>query len=405
MTFLNNANFPFSQDQDAGSPQGPDDLFGRMMQAVMQEAIGREFERHMGAGRWERTGERRGWRNGSKPRQLKTRLGTIELRVPKDRFGEFQTSLFERYQRSEKALVAALITMYVQGVSTRRVTKVVEELCGFSVSASHVSSLVKTLDAELDAWRKRSLAGTRYRFLVVDAHYERVRSGGRVRSMAVLWVVGITEEGYREHLGVWLGGSESRESWGRVFEDLVRRGLSGVEYVVSDEHLGLCAAIKRYFPEAEHQRCQVHYLRNAFSYTNSPELQREIYAGLQDVWAAPSRKEAEGRLARFIEGLRKRHSKLAAWLEETAHETLAFFMLQTPVHRKRLRTTNGMEHDHAQVRRRTRVIRIFPNEESLLRLVTALAIERNEQWCERRYLMMEADQHGEGRTEELKQIA
>jgi putative transposase len=279
--------------------------------------------------------------------------------------------------------------MYIQGVSTRRVKKIVGQLCGFSVSASQVSALVKTLDAELEAWRKRSLAGTRYPYLVVDAHYEKVRCEGRVRSTAVLWVVGITEEGYREHLGVWLGGSESRDSWGRVFQDLVQRGLSGVTYVVSDEHAGLCQALKRYFPEAEHQRCQVHYLRNAFSFTNSEELQQVIKSALHDVWEAPSRSEAEGRLARFVATVRSRSARLADWLEETAQETLGFLRLPA-AHRKRLRTTNGMEHDHMQVRRRTRVIRIFPNDESLLRLISALAVERNEQWCEKKYVTFEA---------------
>jgi len=223
-------------------------------------------------------------------------------------------------------------------------------------------------------------------YLVVDAHYEKVRYMGRVRSTAVFWVVGVTEEGYREHLGVWLGGSESSDTWGRVFHDLVQRGLTGVQYVVSDEHAGLCYAIRRYFPEAAHQRCQVHYLRNAFGYTNSEEMQQATKTGLQDVWAAPNRTEAEARLNRLIETLRPQHKRLATWLEESAAETLAFFELPEE-HRKRLRTTNGMEHDHMQVRRRTRVIRIFPNDESLLRLTTALAVERNEQWCEKKYVV------------------
>lgn len=405
MTFLDKGSFAFSQDQGAGSPQGTDDLFRRMMQDLVQAAIEREFERHMGAGPWQRSTSRQGWRNGAKRRRYRTRVGTLELRIPKDREGRFQPSLFERYQRSEKALVSALITMYVQGVSTRRVTKIVERLCGFSVSASQVSALVKQLDEELEAWRRRSLAGARYPYLVVDAHYEHVRVGGRVRSTAVLWVVGINEDGYREHLGVWLGGSESRESWGRVFHDLVQRGLAGVEYVVSDEHAGLCEAIKRYFPHADRQRCQVHYVRNAFAFTSSRELQEQIARTLRDAWEAPDRPEAEARLARFIDSLRKRSPRLATWLEETVHETLTFFVLKWPSHRRRLRTTNSMEHDHDQVRRRTRVVRIFPNEESLLRLATALATERNEQWCERRYFMMEAEQQQMDVPDELRQIA
>jgi transposase-like protein len=243
----------------AASEQAPPDLLRSMLAQMMQAAIQAEFDRFMGAGPWERTGERRGWRNGSKGRRLHTRVGTIELRIPKDREGRFQPSLFERYQRSEKAFVLAPVEMYIQGVSTRKVQKVVEQLCGVLVSASQVSALVKGLDGELETWRRRSLGGQKYPYLVVDAHYEKVRREGRVLSTAVLWVIGISETGYREHLGVWTGPSESRESWVRVFRDLTQRGLEGVEYVVSDEHAGLVQALGLYFPEADHQRCQVHY--------------------------------------------------------------------------------------------------------------------------------------------------
>ncbi|MBA4159243.1 MAG: transposase, partial [Gemmatimonadetes bacterium] len=201
----------------AGSEQAPPDLMRTMMQERLQAALQEEFDRFLGAGRWQRSEERRGWRNGYKRRHLHTRVGTIELRIPKDREGRFQPSLFERYQRSEKALVLTLIERYIQGVSTRKVQKIVEQLCGVLVSASQVSVLVKTLDGELEAWRTRSLAGLRYPYLVVDAHYEKVRREGRVISTAVLGVIGIREDGYRERLGVWSGPSESRESWVRVF--------------------------------------------------------------------------------------------------------------------------------------------------------------------------------------------
>lgn len=390
MTFPSQATFGPTSHQGAGVRGAADEVLRRMLETMVQEALEREFERFLGAGPWERTPSRRGWRNGRKRRTLKTRLGTLELRVPKDREGRFQPSLFERYQRSEKALVLALVEMYLQGVSTRKVSKVVEMLCGFTISASQVSALTKKLDAELEAWRSRSLAGTRYPYLVVDAHVEKVRREGRVRSTAVLWVVGISEAGYREHLGVWLGASESLESWSRVFSDLVQRGLEGVSYVVSDEHVGLLQALRRYFPEAEHQRCTVHYLRNALSKTSSKALEAELKSALKDVWAAPGLKEAKARLARLVDSLRERHPSLADWLEETAEETLGFFSLPDPAHRRRLASTNGIEHDHAEIRRRTRVVRIFPNEASLLGLATALAAERNEQWLERRYLNMQA---------------
>lgn len=374
-----------------GSEQAPPDLLRAMMQQMLQAMLQQEFDQFLGAGRFERSDARRGWRNGHKRRRLHTRVGTVELRIPKDREGRFQPSLFERYQRSEKALVLALIEMYIQGVSTRKVQKVVEQLCGVLVSASQVSALVKKLDYELEIWRKRSLAGVRYPYLVIDAHYEKVRREGRVLSAAVLWVVGVREDGYREHLGVWTGPSESRETWIRVFRDLVQRGIEGVEYAVSDEHLGLVQALGLYFPEAALQRCQVHYIRNALSYVTTDAYRTAVREGLKDVWAAPDREEAEARLEKLIERFRKSVPALAEWLEETAKQTLSCFVLPVGVHRLRLRTTNSIEHDHAEIRRRTRVVRIFPNEASLVRLVTALAIERNEQWMERRYLTMSED--------------
>jgi len=385
------------------SEQAPPDLVRAMLAQVMQAAIQAEFDRFLGAGRWERTGERRGWRNGSKRRRLHTRVGTIELRIPKDREGRFQRSLFERYQRSEKAFVLALVEMYIQGVSTRKVQKVVEQLCGVMVSASQVSALVKGLDGELETWRRPSLGGQKYPYLVVDAHYEKVQREGRVLSTAVLWVIGISETGYREHLGVWTGPSESRESWVRVFRDLAQRGLEGVEYVVSDEHAGLVQALGLYFPEASHQRCQVHYMRNALSYVSTDALRTELITGLRDAWAAPTRKEARARMTRLIDSMRERKvTALADWLEEAAEQTLACYDLPAGVHRLRLRSTNSVEHDHAEIRRRTRVVRIFPNDASLVRLASALAMERNEQWMERRYFAIpDAPPH----TPEIRQVA
>lgn len=380
--------FPLEGKLGYGLEQAPPDALRAMVTQVMQAALQQEFDRFLGAGRWERTGERRGWRNGSKRRRLHTRVGTIELRVPKDREGRFQPSLFERYQRSEKAFVLALVEMYIQGVSTRKVQKVVEQLCGVLVSASQVSALTKGLDAELEAWRRRSLSGRKYPYLIVDAHQEKVRREGRVLSTAVLSVIGIGEEGYREHLGLWIAASESRQSWASVFRDLTQRGLEGVTYVVSDEHVGLVQALGLYFPEAAHQRCQVHYLRNAFTYVSTDALRAEVKAGLNDTWSASTREDARARLTRLIDRMReKKAPAVADWLEETAEQTFAVFALPSE-HRKRLKSTNSVEHDHAEIRRRTRVVRIFPNEASLLRLTSALAIERNEKWMERRYLIM-----------------
>lgn len=378
-----------------------EDLLREMLRGLVQETIQQEFETFMGAGPFERAEGRRGWRNGSKPRTLRTRVGTLALRIPKDRAGLFQPSLFERYERTEKALVAALMEMYVQGVSTRKVSAIVEQLCGHTISASAVSTITKRLDAEVEAWRRRSLAGRSYAYLVIDAHYERVRREGSVRSTAVLWVVGVSDEGYREHLGLWSGSSESRESWGAVFEDLIKRGLEGVEYVVSDEHLGLLHALRRYFPNAAHQRCTVHYLRNMRTLVSSRERQAMVTTALKDAWTAPTRAEAEARLQRLLDAVRSELPRLTEWLEESFGDTLAFYALPAGEHRRRLKTTNSVEHDHAEVRRRSRVIRIFPNEAALLRLLGALAMERNDQWLERRYLMFTKD----STMEELAQVA
>jgi transposase-like protein len=329
-----------------------------MLTTIVQQTLEQEFTRFLGAAPHERTSARRGWRNGYRARHFTTRVGSLELRVPRDRAGLFQPALFARYERSEQAFVAALVEMYVQGISTRKVTRVVETLCGVHVSASAVSAVVKKLDAEIATWRTRELGGEEYPYLVLDAHVEQVRREGQVRSTAMLWAIGIRADGYREHLGTWLGASESLESWTMVFEDLVRRGLRGVRYAVSDEHQGLVIALR--------------------------QTQEQLLAALRDVWAAPTRVDAEGRLTRLVAAVRKRVPTLATWLEESAPATLAFFALATPIQR-RLASTNSVELDHAEVRRRTRVIRIFPNEASLLRLGTALAIERNEVWSVRRY--------------------
>jgi putative transposase len=353
----------------------PEDLLRGMLRGLVQETVQQEFDTFMGAGTYERSPDRRGWRTGSKPRKLKTRVGTLELRIPKDREGRFQPSLFERYERSEKALVAALIEMYVQGVSTQKVSKVVAQLCGHAVSASAVSAVTKRLDMEVEAWRRRSLAGRTYPYLIIDAHYEGVPSEGRVMSTEALWVIGVSEDGYREHLGLWPGASESLQSWGAVMEDLVKRGLMGVRYMVSDEHQGLVQSLRRYFPEAEHQRCTVHYLRNVRSQISSKALQHEVQAALKDCWAAPDRAEAEARLHRLLDRLRSTLPRLAEWVEETFGDTLAFCSLPAGEHRRRLKTTNSVEHDHAEVRRRSRVVRIFPNQPALIRLLGALAME------------------------------
>jgi len=359
----------------------------QLVEAVVQETLTREFAQFLGAAPYERSDERRGVRNGTRPRTLVTRVGGLTLAVPRDRAGCFVPTVFARYQRHEQALLCTLTECYLQGVSTRKVRAVVETLCGETVSASLVSAATKRLDATLAAWRARRLDGEAMIYLIVDAHYERIRREGQVLSTAALWVVGVRADGYREHLGCWLGAGESTATWGGVFRELAARGLHGVRYVVSDEHAGLRAALQRYCPDAVHQRCQVHYLRNALTKVSTPARQQTLLAGLRDVWAAPTREDADRRGTALAATLRPTLPAVAEWLEATLGETLGFFVLPEPEARRRLRTTNALEREHEEGRRRTRVIRIFPNEASYLRLVSALTIDRNDAWAKRRYLI------------------
>ena len=366
------------------------DAIRDLVRIAVQDALDREFRDFVGAERYARSTERRGWRNGSYERTLTTRVGSLRLKVPRDREGVFQPSLFARYERTEQALVLAMAEMYFQGVSTRKVTEVVEVLCGASVSASEVSALARKLDVALHAWRQRRLNDTAYPYLVVDALVERVRREGQVRHTAVLYVMGIRPDGYRELLGTWTGAAESVETWGQVFHELTERGLRGVDYVVSDEHVGLVQSVRRYFPDAVHQRCQVHYLRNALSKISNETVQQELTRKLADAWAAPTADEARRRLRALADELHPCAPKLADWLEDTSDETLGVYALDDDGARRKLRSTNCLERHHVEVRRRTRVIGIFPHEASLLRLATALAIDSSEKWSRHRYLRLPA---------------
>ncbi len=368
-------------------PTPPLEVLRTMVQTLLQQTLHEEFARFLGAAPFERTTARTGLRNGTRPRTLVTRLGKLTLAIPRDRSSLFTPSVFPRYQRHEQALVSTLAECYLQGVSTRKVREVVETLCGETVSASTVSRATKQLDATLAAWRTRRLAAQAFPQLVIDAHYERIRREGQVLSTAVLWVMGVAANGYREYLGVWLGTAESGPAWSAVFKDLHQRGLTGVQYVVSDEHTGLKAAVQRFFPAAVHQRCQVHYLRNALTRVSTPTWQAMLLAALRDVWAAPTRPEATARAQQLVATLRHPLPSVAAWLDETLDDTLGFYALGEAEARRRLRTTNALEREHEEIRRRTRVIRIFPNEASYLRLATALAADRNDNWAKRRYII------------------
>ena len=363
------------------------DFIRAAMRAVVQAALEAEMTEALGAEKGERTEGRLGYRSGYYSRSLITRVGTLELRVPQDRAGRFSTELFERYQRSEKALVGTLAEMYVQGVSTRKVKAVTEALCGHSFSASAISAVNKRLDTALRAFAERRLSEA-YPYLVLDARYERVREAGVIVSQAVLIAVAVDGEGRRQVLAVELANRESRSSWRDFLQGLKRGGLFGVEFVVSDDHLGLKQAIREVLPEAAWQRCYVHFLRNALDY-----VPRRVGDDcLQELrWFYDRRNPAEVRrdLAAWLGKWQGKYAKLCAWVEENIEETLTFYRLPL-AHHKHMKSTNMLERLNQEIKRRTHVVRIFPNAESCLRLVRALAVETHENWLEAmRYLNME----------------
>lgn len=364
------------------------EFFRELVQQSVQAILEAEMTAHLAATPYERTSERRGYRNGYKPRTLTTRVGRLELLVPQDRDGTFSTDLFARYQRSEQALVLALMEMYLHGVSTRKVAAITEELCGTRFSKSQVSVLTGQLDAQLAAWRERPLTATAYPYLSVDARYEKVRQSGRVVSQGVLVVGAVRDDGYRELVAVDVADTESAATYERLFRQLKARGLSGVELVSSDDHQGLRQAIERYFQGASWQRCQVHFSRNLQGLVG--RSQRGVVAEeLRALFACPTRDLAWQTAQAMAERWRSTHPQLAEQLEEEIEDCLA--CLAFPVsHHRRIRTTNGLERVSQELKRRTRVVRIFPNHAACLRLVTALAAEISEEWeSGRRYLDME----------------
>jgi putative transposase len=366
--------------------QEPDGLRD-VIRLVLQEVLEAEMDEALGASKSERTPERLGYRSGYYSRTLITRVGKLELRVPQDRQGRFSTELFERYQRSEQALVATLAEMYVQGVSTRKVKTITEELCGHSFSASAISAINKRLDESLAAFARRPLQEP-FAYLILDARYEKVREAGVVASQAVLIAVGIDGDGYRQVLGVEMANRESRSSWKDFLLDLKARGLRGVELVVSDDHAGLVAAIGEVLCDAAWQRCYVHFLRNALDHLPRKHAD-DCLQELRWIYDRRDLTEARVDLAAWLAKWGGRYPRLTAWVEENIEQTLTFFRLPRQ-HHKHLKSTNMLERFNEEIRRRTYVARIFPNAESCLRLIRALAVETHENWMEaNRYLNMD----------------
>lgn len=345
---------------------------------LINEAMRQERSSVLKAEPYQRTESRQGYANGFKDKTVTMRLGSTTFSVPQVRGDvEFYPSALQKGLRSEQALKLALAEMYVQGVSTRKVSAIVEQLCGTSVSSTQVSDCAKLLDEQLKQWRERPLGAFAYLFL--DARYEKVRLNGQLLDCAVLLALGIGPDGKRTLLGVSVALSEAEVHWRQFLQSLVQRGLCGVVHITSDDHVGLQAARKAVFPSVSWQRCQYHLQQNAQSYVPKVELRSEVAQAIRGVFDSPNRLSAEQRLKEVVNNYALSAPKLAVWMEENLPQGFAVFALPVP-HQRRMRTSNPIERLNQEIKRRTRVARLFPNEESLLRLVTALLVETSENW-------------------------
>jgi len=353
------------------------DAIPEMLRVLINQVMQAERSNYLQAGEYERTEERIGHANGYKPKTVRTRMGEITFAVPQVREGGFYPSALEKGLRSERALVATLAEMYVQGVSTRKVKAITEELCGIEISSMQVSRATAQLDEVLQEWRERSLGEITY--LYVDARYEKVRQAGPVRDAAVLVATGITPQGERQVLGVSVSLSEHEAHWKAFLKGLKDRGLNGVKLVVSDDHGGLGAARRAVFGSVPWQRCQFHLQQNAGAYVPKQAMRMEVAADIRSMFNAPDRKTAEEYLHAAIQKYAISAPRLSAWLEDNLSEGFSVFDFPLE-HRRTIRTTNSLERVNKEIRRRTRVVGVFPNEASCLRLVSAILMEISEEW-------------------------
>jgi putative transposase len=370
---------------------GRDEAFSKLLEEIFNQILLAQSTEQLGAEPYERTEGRTAYRNGTRERQLTTRIGTLTLRIPRHRNGQFSTELFMRYQRSEQALVLAMMEMVINGVSTRKIESITEELCGKKFSKSTISTLCKNLDPMVNAFRTRPLK-SHYPFLMVDAIYVKVRENKRIQSRGLLIAIGINEEGHREVVGFQLANSESENSWGEFFGSLKERGLKDVRVVTSDDHKGLVNAVRKHFQGASWQRCQTHFSRNMLDHAPKA-LQPEIKEDLRRLYESVDLESARKVRDQIIAKYEARAPKATNLLDEAFDDITAVLALPLR-YRKRLRTTNGVERLNEEIRRRERVIRIFPNEASVIRLMGALLMEQDEKWqTGRKYFDMELYYH------------
>ena len=360
---------------------------GEAITLLINQAMHLERARHIQASPYERTGDRQGYANGYKAKRVRTRMGELNLAVPQVREGGFYPQALDKGLRSERALKLALAEMYVSGVSTRKVAKVTQQLCGFDVSSTEVSRCAALLDEELNAWRNRSLG--QYPFVVLDARYEKMRHGGSVVDCAVLIAMGVGSDGKRDIIGVSVALSEAEVHWRDFLFSLTERGLHGVKLFVSDDHAGLKAARRAVFPSVPWQRCQFHLQQNAGHYVPKQSMKKTVAADIRAIFNAPDHSEAKRLIERLVKTYEPSAPKLAKWAEHALPEGLA--ILDLPEHqRRRMRTSNAVEVVNKEIKRRTRVATLFPNEASCLRLVTAVAMEIAQDWqTGKKYLTME----------------
>ena len=365
-----------------------ENIMAEILRLGIQNLMELERDEHIGVGSYERSEDRRSQRNGYKSRTLYTRVGSLVLLVPQTRDGQFYPSILERYQRSEKALVLALAEAYLQGVSTRKMKRITEELMGKEFSSATISQFAMKLDAELDAWRERAFT-REYPYVVVDARYESCRVDGKIIDIAVQIAMGIDSEGYRHVLGVSTAWSESGDSWDRFISGLKERGLRGVRLVTSDDHPGIHPAIKKHYPGVQWQRCQRHFTVNAADLVPK-SLRDDVYQRLKDAWDCDDFEDAQAVMDKLAEDYQDKYPELSELISEHAWETLGVYLAAPKAHHKRLRTTNMLERINQELKRRSRVVRIFPNPKSCLRLFTALLKEWHEDWAYgRKYLNMD----------------
>ena len=358
-----------------------------VIETLLNEAMKLEREMALNASPYERSSERKGYANGFKEREYTSRLGSLKVQIPQVRGLSFYPKCLEKGDRSERALKLAVAEMYVQGVSTRKVQRITEELCGFEISATQVSRCSKLLDEGLQKFRERPLTG-KYAYVYFDATYEKVRYDNTVIDTAVLIAIGVNESGKREILGVSSKLSEAEVHWRSFFEDLQRRGLSGVRLFISDDHAGMRAARRAVFPSVTWQRCQFHMAQNAQSYVPKQSMKEELGEAVRRIFHSYDYNMAQEEKRKCIEKYKNSAPSFTDWVENNIEEGLTCFSFPEK-HRKKIRTSNGLERVNKEIKRRTKVVTLFPNVASCERLITAVLQNIHEEWIfGKKYLEM-----------------